>query len=217
MNVKRNKLLATAGVIIVLIAIIEALKLFFPKQPPLETVKEKISNKSIGSENAPVKIIEYTDFECPACAKGALIVKVYAEKYPESMYVQYKHYPLNMNQGAFRMALYAECAAKQDLFWPLHYKFFSQQWRIKKSVNKEDVLKEMAVETGLDPLLLENCLTDPKAREIVEFERLEGKLSGVSATPTYFINEEMVVGWTNLGRKIDQYLSGAKNSEEKNP
>ncbi len=78
------------------------------------------ANRTKGSPKAPIQIIEYIDFQCPACAKGAIYLKQCFEKYPKKLHIEMRYYPLGMHPHAFQSALYAHCASAQGKFWPYH-------------------------------------------------------------------------------------------------
>lgn len=67
-----------------------------------------------GEANAPIKITEFTDFQCPSCAQGSKYLKKFMEGHPKAVHLEMKYYPLNMHRHAFMSARYAECAGKSN-------------------------------------------------------------------------------------------------------
>lgn len=160
--------------------------------------------KCKGNPRAILKIVEYTDFQCPACAKGAEVLKQYHLVYPERLYVEYKHFPLEMHPKAMSIAIAAECAAQQKKFWPFHDLAFERQNLLRESVNLSGRLKEIAGLSGLNQQVFLRCLEDPKTKEAIARDKDEGKLLKISATPTYFINGKMVVGGNALKQELEK-------------
>ena len=79
--------------------------------------QNSIRAKAKGNPQAELKIIEYIDFECPACAQGMRILHNYFTKYPGRMYLEVKYFPLPGHKWGMPSARYAECAARQNKFW----------------------------------------------------------------------------------------------------
>ncbi len=77
-----------------------------------------------GSFDAKVKIVEFSDFECPYCKTAHPTVKAVMEKYGDNVSLEYRHYPLSFHPNANRAAQAAECAAEQNKFWEMHDKMF---------------------------------------------------------------------------------------------
>ncbi len=160
--------------------------------------------KSEGNPRAGVKIVEFTDFQCPACANGDNILRQYRARFPHKIYVEYKHFPLMMHPKAMPIALAAECAARQKKFWPFHDLAFERQNLLRESVNLSGRLTEIAAASGLDQKAFQSCLADPQAQAAVQRDQEEGKVLKVGATPTYFINGKMFVGSTQLAQELEK-------------
>ncbi len=165
-----------------------------------------------GDPNAQVQITEYLDFQCPACAKGSLFLSKMISDNPGQIFLQVKYYPLeNMHKHAIRSARYAECAARQGKFWPFHDLLFAQQARWKELINPEPAFQQIAMDTQLDFNWLNQCLSDDGVRETIMKEKKEGAASGISSTPTYFINGKMVVGPKLLEEELKKHFGGSTN------
>ena len=161
-----------------------------------------------GAANAPVKIVEFIDFQCPACAKGALYLKDFMKEHPEFVRLEMKYYPLaGLHKHAILSARYAECAARQNKFWPYHDHLVGQQERWKNLINAIPAFDLIAKETGLDEGELRACLADESVDDVIGEHKAEGRSLGVKSTPTYFINEEMVVGKKSLETLLTKYLT----------
>ena len=146
----------------------------------------------LGSADAPVTIVEFSDFQCPYCAKfyfetfGQL-----HEKYIKSGKVKfaYRHFPLSFHENAQKAAEASECAREQNKFWEYADKLFANQ----KSLGTES-LKKYAAELGLDAKKFNECLDSGKAAPLVQADLSDGLEMGVSGTPAFLINEKLISG-----------------------
>jgi protein-disulfide isomerase len=167
------------------------IEVFFQK-PQRPTFDVKVGNApSFGGENAKVTIVEYSDFQCPFCAKGATILKDLKKKYGNKVKIAFKQYPLPFHSQAKKAAVAALCANEQsaDLFWKLHDSMFANQAALAPAK-----LKEAAKKLGADSAKFDKCLDDNKYIAQVEKDIQEGKEIGVKSTPTFFVNGKLVSG-----------------------
>ena len=108
---KRSKKFTAVLVLIFCIAIVYGLKAVIGLSAKGESTQAY--GKVKGDKNAPVKITEFIDFQCPACAQGAKYLKEEIQRHPELIRLQIKHFPLKMHRHGLLSAQYAECAAQQ--------------------------------------------------------------------------------------------------------
>lgn len=160
-----------------------------------------------GNPQAKVQIVEYVDFQCPACAQGSVYLKDFMALHPGFIYLQLKHFPLPMHKHGFLSAYYAQCAAEQSKFWPFVDQVFERQVEWSKFNDPYPFFKKLAQELKFNMPQLEMCMREKKILEIVEREKKEGKALGVNSTPTYFINNTMVVGQKSLSLELERLLS----------
>lgn len=154
---------------------------------------------------AKVKIVEFSDFECPFCGSAAPTVKAITEKYGEDVSVSYAHFPLSFHPSARPAALASECAAEQGKFPQYHDKLFANQQSLSTAS-----LKQYAVDLGLNAEQFNGCLDSQKYGSEVDADFALGSQSGVSGTPTFFINGQKLVGaqpQANFEAVIDGLLS----------
>lgn len=159
-----------------------------------------------GDENAPIKIVEFIDFQCPACAGGAEYLKEKIKEYPAAIRVEVKHYPLQMHQHGFLSSRYVECATRQGKFWDFQDLLLARQSNWARLFAAKPAFERIADETHLDKKSLKACLADETVDEAIEKDRKEGKALGVRSTPTYFVNGEMAVGKKSLDEAITKLL-----------
>jgi len=147
---------------------------------------------SIGKANAPVTIIEFSDFECPFCER------FYSQTYKQvktnyvdtgKVRIVFKHFPLPFHASAQKAAEATECAREQSKFWEMHDKLFENQNAIAIAN-----LKSYAVALGLDASKFNTCLDTGKYASRVQKDASDGSAAGVSGTPSFFINGKSVVG-----------------------
>jgi protein-disulfide isomerase len=141
----------------------------------------------LGSEHAPVTVVEYGDFECPNCKQAAPSVKMLLERFVGRVRIVFRHYPLQeIHPHALAAALASEAAAGQGKFWPMHDLLFDNQRHLKASQ-----LRGYAERLELDMTRYDADLGDALYLQRVR-EDIEGaNLSGVRATPTFFINGKL--------------------------
>lgn len=203
---------STVLIIVLVVGIIQGLR-FLRSFPP--DLPQAVHQKSKGNPKAPIRIVEYTDFQCPACANGAAYLKEFLTKHPEKIYVQYQPYPMTeMHQQAMALSIAAQCAAEQNRFWPFHDRLFEKASFFKQTMRLQGSLLDMARELGLDTAKFEQCLKDPDTELGVYGEKDKGKALGVKATPTYFVNGKMIVGAKSFQAEMQRLLSSPSSDSE---
>lgn len=137
-----------------------------------------------GNINAPVKLVEYGDFECPNCGQAYPIVKRIQEEMGNKLCLVFRNFPLKeLHKHAFSAACAAEAAGKQKKFWEMHDILFEHQ----EALHDED-LREYAEALELN---VDQFINDMRSEEIakrVQEDFVNGVRSGVNGTPTFYIN-----------------------------
>ncbi len=197
---KNNKYIVTVFLLAVSVGCVYGARLMsgYGREPEGQSARSK------GHSGAPVRVIEYTDFQCPACRRGAETLEEFASAHPEKFYVEHRHYPLKMHRHALAASIFAECAARQDKFWAFHHLVFERQPLWADRSNPRPIFMEIADETGLDKERLAQCVLREDIEETVKEDKEKGRALGVRSTPTFFINEEMVVGSMSLKKKLKE-------------
>src|SRR3989338_3734432 len=158
-----------------------------------------------GNPKAPVRVTEFVDFQCKACSKGVEVLRNYFKKYPQKIYIEVKHYPLSkIHWHAVKSAVYAECAARQNKFWPYQDLLFQNQQIWDRLINPDNMFKELAQKAGLNLSALDVCVQDEKIKKFVLDEKSQGEAMRVNSTPTYFINGKMLVGHKELSAELEK-------------
>jgi len=162
---------------------------------------------SIGPEDAPITIIEFSDYQCPYCRRWhEEVYQPLLNAYPGKIRLVYRQFPLtSIHPDAFSAAEASMCANEQNAYWQFHDKLFSD------SSLGSGVYKEYAQQLGLDMTAFESCLTDHKYQEAVQSDLDFAVNLGVRSTPTFFINGLAIVGAQPLDifkQVIDKELAG---------
>ena len=147
---------------------------------------------SMGDEDAPVTIIEFSDFECPFCKRFndqtfAQIKTNYIDT--GKARIVFRHYPLPFHSNAQKASEASMCADDQDKFWEFHDAIFAQQTNIGV-----DALKQIAATLKLNTATFNSCLDSGKYTKYVQDDLAAGSAAGVSGTPSFIINGQLVVG-----------------------
>ena len=206
----------TAGVLVIMAGVILTAKSFYQRRA--EEGVSQANAKVLEVPGAKVRVVEYTDFQCPACAGGARALRGFLEAHPGMVSVEYRYYPLSeIHAHALRAAMYAECASRQGQFWAYHDQLFLRQKEWARAENAEPVFQRLAKETGLDMTRLNACVADERTKLAVQLEKAGGLMKGVRATPTYFVNGQMQVGakamLSALGELLDIPSPGPEKAE----
>ena len=139
---------------------------------------------SIGSEHSPITVVEYGDFECPTCKQAAPAVKLVLERFGNRIRFVFRHFPIeSAHPHAMHAAQAAEAAGGQNKFWQMHDLLFEHQDALRKA----DLVR-YAGQLGLDTERFADDLRERRYAERVSSDVDGADLSGVSGTPTFFIN-----------------------------
>lgn len=148
---------------------------------------------SKGAAQAPVTIVEFSDFSCSACRAAQPRIAELLEDSGDEVRFVYRHFPLRPEGGLFAAAVAAECAHRQGRFWPMHDLLFAHEGEFT-----DEDLEGYAEEAGLDGRSFAECRGSEDAAQAVREDRAAGTQWGVSATPTFFINGRRVTGLPGL-------------------
>ena len=149
-----------------------------------------------GSIDAPLHLVEYSDFLCPYCRSFAAALGKYQKQMKGKLVVSYKNYPLDqecnpglrrtVHPGACNLALGAICAQKSDRFWAYHDKVFQ---RPPKNASVDDVVA-IGLSVGLEAPEFRSCIGSASAGDELDRQVAEAKRVGVKSTPTAFLNNK---------------------------
>lgn len=193
--------------IIVLFVLIAAAAVgwIYLAQRPLEgivqltpTPRPQVNFSSTGDPNAPVKIIEFADFQCPFCRNfwrdtEAQVVDAYIKT--GKVYLEYHSMGLFIGPESARAAEAAYCAGDQGKFWEMHDTIFANQGASENSGALDDAhLATFAKNIGLDMAKYNDCFGSNKYATKISDDQAAGAKAGVTSTPTFIINGKLVSG-----------------------
>jgi protein-disulfide isomerase len=173
-------------------------------EPPRETVAEA-GRPARGPENAPIEMIEFSDFQCPFCLRAYPTLMKVLDTYGDKIRFVYRHYPLRNHPQARPAAEAAQCANEQGKFWPYHNRLFGTPGQLTDAE-----LKQAAVSVGADPAVFNACVDSHKYSADVETDIAAGDEVGVSGTPAFFINGRVLSGalpFETFKQLIDEELA----------
>jgi len=192
---------------VVYAAYLERLKGKTPVRITLEPPRRAVAaaeGATQGPANAPIELIEFSDFQCPYCLRAHPILKQVLSTYGDKIRFVYRNYPLPNHPNARPAAEAAQCAAEQSKFWAYHDRLFADQGKLSN-----DDLKRTAAELGMDAGKFNACFDSHKYQARVEADVRAGNEAGVSGTPSFFINGRMLTGaqpFEAFKRTIDEEL-----------
>jgi protein-disulfide isomerase len=158
-----------------------------------------------GAVNAPVQIVEFSDFECPFCFRANPVVRQVLSTYGDRISLVYRHYPLPNHPNARPAAEAAACANEQGRFWDYHDRLFANQSRLADAD-----LKAHAAAVGLDAGKFNDCFDRRKYQDAVDADIDAAEAAGVTGTPAFFINGRPLNGaqpFEAFQRVIDEELA----------
>jgi protein-disulfide isomerase len=167
-----------------------------PVAPPdgdLTTAVSLTEDQTYGNHNAKVTLVEYSDFQCPACASYFPIVGQLKEDYKDDLLFVYRHYPLTrIHPNAEPAAEAAEAAALQGTFWEMHDLLFERQDAWSKKPLTKSTFISYAEELGLDIEQFEADLKSDEISKKISSQLNAGTSSGVTGTPSFFLDGKKI-------------------------
>jgi protein-disulfide isomerase len=172
--------------------------------PELPRIEVEAKGPARGPENAPVTIVEFSDFQCPYCGREVPVIERLMKEYDGKLRLVFRHYPLDFHPFAEKAAEAGACAHDQGKFWELHDKMFTNQGRLAI-----DDLKGYAKSLGMDATKFDKCLDSGEKKTMVEEDVKAGSAAGVNGTPAFFINGLFINGaqpYEQIKQTIDREL-----------
>ncbi len=204
--------------------VLDTMKLGMPAGKYLQTPEITDNDIKIGPDDAKVKIIEFSDFQCPYCKMFQETVDKILSEYGNDVQLVFKNLPLeSIHPRARAAALAGECANEQGKFLDYSKKLFDNQKTWTKTDNNRYFIN-YATQLGLNTKQFEKCLKDEKYNDKIDESLALAKEFGISGTPALFINDKFKGGVSkleDLNAIIDDYLgktnedNGNKNEESK--
>jgi protein-disulfide isomerase len=154
---------------------------------------------SLGPDDAPVTIIEFSDYQCPYCKRAEEVVKQILERYPSEVRFVFRHFPLDRIHPLARGAAEAAaCANEQGQFWEFHGRLFGPETKFDP-----ETLQQYASDLELDLEAFQTCVEERRFQADIEADLTEGQEAGVRGTPAFFVNGIFVKG----ARPLDDFVA----------
>ena len=165
-----------------------------PSNAPLVDSKLLMPGDSykIGSPSATVLLVEFGDFQCPACGAYHLVVKQLLEKYKDSVALVFRHFPLPMHPNAVPASIAVEAAGKQGKFWEMYNKVYESQkeWSAEKDTG--NIFAEYALSLSLNVEQFRTDVKDPALKKKIDRDVADATALGINSTPSFFLNGERI-------------------------
>ncbi len=142
-----------------------------------------------GNANAPVTVLEFSDFQCPYCVRARETVNRVRATYGDRVRWAFRHFPLDFHAQAQKAGEAAACAGEQGKFWEMH----DQLWAANGKLDVPE-LKKAAAAVGVETARFDECLDSGRQAEVVAQDLGSGAGWGVSGTPAFFVNGRPLVG-----------------------
>jgi protein-disulfide isomerase len=169
-------------------------------------IEVEATGPSMGPEDAPITLVEFSDFECPFCVRVLPTLKQVREAYGDQVRIVYRQFPLNaIHPNAQLSAEASLCGDAQGKFWEMHDAIFEARGKAGP-----DELKRMATDLGMDSDAFAACLDSREFRGQVAADLEAGRRAGVTGTPALFINGRFLSGaqpFNVISRVIDDELT----------
>jgi protein-disulfide isomerase len=143
-----------------------------------------------GNPEATVTLVEYSDFQCPACASFQPVMEQIMNTYGDKIRFEYKHYPLPIHPYSQQAALAAEAAGQQGKFFEYHDMLFKNQQTWANSAVPATMFVQYATELGLDVEKFRQQQKSSILRDAVKADMAEARELELTSTPTFFLNGE---------------------------
>lgn len=151
------------------------------------------SNHTVGAANKGVTIVEYGDFQCPACKSYYPIIKSIKEQYGDDIKFQFRHFPLvQIHPNAFIASRAAEAAGKQGKFFEMHDLLYENQDSWSSATSPSTIFEGYAEQLGLNLDQFKSDVASEEIASIINADVKAGQSLGANSTPTFVINDKKV-------------------------
>jgi protein-disulfide isomerase len=155
-------------------------------RPPKPIEKNKLitpETHTLGNKDANVWLVEFSDFECPACHAFAHTVIELANAHKDTLFIAYRHFPLPQHPYAEKAAIAAESAGRQGKFWDMGQLLFDNQNNLS-----DPLVASLAASLSLDMEKFTQDSKNPSIQTLIDADKTYGEQLNLTATPTFFLN-----------------------------
>jgi protein-disulfide isomerase len=176
-----------------------------------EAILVRKDSVKIGSASAKVTLVEFGDYQCPACASAHPIVNRIIENNKKKILFVFRHFPLPLHKNARLAAIVAEAAGRQGKYWEMHDRLYENQTEWAESNKPIEFFNKYAAGLKLDMDQFAQDLKDKKIAKKIDSDKRDGLAAAVQATPTFFVNGRRIQGvmsYDELQKLIDAEEKG---------
>lgn len=148
----------------------------------------------IASDSSKVTLVEFADFQCPACKAAHPVLVRLEDEYSGRVNFVFRHFPLPQHKNALLAALAAEAAGEQGKFWQYHDMLYENQTSWENEANPNEIFLSFAKELNLDEAKFKSSFESKKFESKIQQDRADGTSLGVNSTPTFFIQDKKYPG-----------------------
>lgn len=176
------------------------------------------SNYVLGAGTDGVTLVEFGDFQCPACGSYYSVLKQVKEKYGDRIKFQFRHFPLvQIHQNAMVAHRAAEAAGRQDKFWEMHDLLYERQQAWQDSSNPTTIMEDYASELGLNIDKFKTDFASASVNDTIQADIKAGQALGASSTPTFVLNgnklEPLPTDVAGFSKLIDEAIAAQNNQQ----
>lgn len=186
----KNQLIVALIIFIFSLPLLYGLWIISSQSKPKTTYDMKIlpTDHIFGNTKSRNILIEYSDFQCPACAYYSKIIKQLRIKYSSSAAIVYRHFPLAYHPNSTKAAQAAEAAAKQGKFWEMNDLLFDKQKEWETSIKADEIFQKYAQSLKLNIEDFKKDYATEETSKKIQNDFISGTSYSVNATPTFFLN-----------------------------
>ncbi len=199
------------GVVIITLIILGG-AIFFLSKPQAEkevSVSDLVTQDAwaTGSATPKATLVEFGDFECPACGSAFPVVKQVIEAHQQDLKYVFRNYPLDQHKNARLAAEAAEAAGAQGKYWQMYDMLFKNQTNLSS-----ETINGFGIELKLDMDRFTKEVGNKKYESKIEGDIADGNKVGVNATPTFFLNNKKLdlASFSDLKTEVEKVINGEK-------
>ena len=193
------------GILVVTVALVGIAAILLTKPAPTFSRDDLLpkTTHTKGNTEAKVYLVEFSDFQCPACLAAKPAVEAVVNKYKDTLLFGYRHFPLAQHPFGEKAAIAAEAAGLQGKFWEAYEFLFTNQ-----AAFSDEFFAKLPASLGLDETAYAKAVADPATKNRVLDDLTAGNRVGVNATPTFFVNGKKLnlTSFTDLKTAVEQAL-----------
>lgn len=209
------------GIILVTLVIVGG-AIFFLSQPPAplqradESLLVRQDSPKISTDSARLTLVEFGDYQCPACAVYHPMVNQLLEEYKDLLTFVFREFPLSGHQHADITARAAVAAGFQHKYWEMHTVLYEKQTEWSESKDIQADIINYAKDLGLDMEKFQNDLGSQEVKAFIDRDKQDGYTLGVNATPTFYFDGYKMqnpAGYADFKAIVEEALKNTMASE----